>query len=98
MCKSVPQMALAVNATMASVVFLILGSLTSFSWRPCGDPFNNWCGNCSYCRAGYFAQCDKANPNGPDAGTAFFGGPKSSGPFDGLQAEKARFHSPTWVW
>lgn len=47
------------------------------------------CGNCSYCRAGYFAQCDKANPNGPDAGTAFFGGPKSSGPFDGLQAQKA---------
>lgn len=48
------------------------------------------CGNCSYCRAGYYAQCDHANPNGPEAGTAFFGGPKSSGPFDGLQAEKAR--------
>jgi threonine dehydrogenase-like Zn-dependent dehydrogenase len=48
------------------------------------------CGNCSYCRAGYYAQCDRANPNGPEAGTAFFGGPKSSGPFDGLQAEKAR--------
>jgi threonine dehydrogenase-like Zn-dependent dehydrogenase len=48
------------------------------------------CGNCSYCRAGYYAQCDNANPNGPHAGTAFFGGPKSSGPFDGLQAEKAR--------
>src|SRR5947208_798330 len=48
------------------------------------------CGNCSYCRSGYYAQCDNANPNGPDAGTAFFGGPKSSGPFDGLQAEKAR--------
>ena len=48
------------------------------------------CGNCSYCRAGYFAQCDHANPNGPSAGTAFFGGPKSTGPFDGLQAEKAR--------
>ena len=48
------------------------------------------CGNCSYCRAGYYAQCDRANPNGPSAGTAFFGGPKSSGPFDGLQAEKAR--------
>src|SRR5437016_4078879 len=47
------------------------------------------CGNCSYCRAGYYAQCDRANPNGPTAGTAFFGGPKSSGPFDGLQAEKA---------
>jgi len=48
------------------------------------------CGNCSYCRNGYYAQCDKANPNGPDAGTAFFGGPESSGPFDGLQAEFAR--------
>lgn len=48
------------------------------------------CGNCSYCRAGYYAQCDRANPNGPTAGTAFFGGPKTSGPFDGLQAEKAR--------
>src|SRR5579883_2481178 len=21
------------------------------------------CGNCSYCRAGYYSQCDKANPN-----------------------------------
>ena len=48
------------------------------------------CGACSYCRAGYYSQCDRANPNGPSAGTAFFGGPKSSGPFDGLQAEKAR--------
>lgn len=48
------------------------------------------CGNCSYCRAGYYAQCDHANPNGPDAGTAFFGGPKSTGPINGLQAEKAR--------
>lgn len=48
------------------------------------------CGYCSYCRAGYFAQCDHANPNGPSAGTAFFGGPKQSGPFQGLQAEYAR--------
>ncbi len=48
------------------------------------------CGYCSYCRAGYYAQCDNANPNGPQAGTAFFGGPASSGPFDGLQAEFAR--------
>lgn len=48
------------------------------------------CGACSYCRAGYHSQCDTSNPNGKDAGTAFFGGPKSSGPFDGLQAEKAR--------
>ena len=48
------------------------------------------CGSCSYCRAGYYAQCLTANPNGPDAGSAFFGGPESTGPFDGLQAEKAR--------
>jgi threonine dehydrogenase-like Zn-dependent dehydrogenase len=48
------------------------------------------CGNCSYCRAGYYAQCDEANPNGKAAGTAFFGGPSPSGPFHGLQAEKAR--------
>src|SRR5947208_14734129 len=48
------------------------------------------CGYCSYCRAGYYAQCDNANPNGPSAGTAFFGGPKETGSFNGLQAEKAR--------
>jgi threonine dehydrogenase-like Zn-dependent dehydrogenase len=48
------------------------------------------CGNCVYCRAGYYSQCDKANPNGPDAGTPFYGGPKSSGPFDGMQAELVR--------
>jgi threonine dehydrogenase-like Zn-dependent dehydrogenase len=48
------------------------------------------CGACSYCRAGYFAQCDVANPNGPAAGTSFFGGPGMTGPVDGLQAERAR--------
>ena len=32
------------------------------------------CGYCPYCRAGYQAQCDVANPNGPRAGTAFYGG------------------------
>ncbi|HEY9155926.1 MAG TPA: alcohol dehydrogenase catalytic domain-containing protein [Opitutaceae bacterium] len=48
------------------------------------------CGYCSYCRSGYYAQCDHANPNGPSAGTAFFGGPADTGPFDGLQAEFAR--------
>ena len=31
------------------------------------------CGYCSYCRDGYFAQCDTANPNGPHAGTAPIG-------------------------
>src|SRR5689334_3489058 len=48
------------------------------------------CGYCSYCRAGYFAQCDNANPGGKRAGTAFFGGPGPTGPYHGLQAEKAR--------
>ena len=48
------------------------------------------CGACSYCRSGYFAQCDIANPGGKRAGTAFFGGPEAAGGFDGLQAEKAR--------
>ncbi|HAR64155.1 MAG: glutathione-dependent formaldehyde dehydrogenase [Candidatus Margulisiibacteriota bacterium] len=48
------------------------------------------CGYCSYCRDGYYSQCDNANPQGKLAGTAYFGGPKMSGPFDGLQAERAR--------
>ncbi len=48
------------------------------------------CGFCSYCRVGYYAQCDNANPHGKLAGTAFFGGPKMTGPFQGMQAEKVR--------
>ena len=48
------------------------------------------CGDCVYCKAKEYASCDRANPNGPDAGTSFFGGPEASGPFDGLQAERAR--------
>jgi threonine dehydrogenase-like Zn-dependent dehydrogenase len=48
------------------------------------------CGSCNYCRAGYQSQCDAANPNGPQAGTVFFGGPEAAGGLDGLQAEYAR--------
>lgn len=48
------------------------------------------CGFCAYCRAGYYAQCDNANPNGKQGGTSFYGGPESTGAFHGLQAEKAR--------
>lgn len=48
------------------------------------------CGSCAYCRAGYFAQCDVANPSGPRAGTAFYGAPASNGSLNGLQAEYAR--------
>jgi threonine dehydrogenase-like Zn-dependent dehydrogenase len=46
------------------------------------------CGWCSYCRAGYYSQCDVANPT--HQGTAFFGGPAEAGGFHGLQAEYAR--------
>ncbi|WP_225920696.1 alcohol dehydrogenase catalytic domain-containing protein [Pseudonocardia oceani] len=48
------------------------------------------CGYCSYCRSGTYSQCDNANPGGPTAGTAFFGGPAPTGSFDGFQAEFAR--------
>src|SRR3954451_6998727 len=48
------------------------------------------CGHCPYCILGYYSQCDNANPNGKTAGTAFFGGPKTTGPINGLQAEFAR--------
>ncbi len=47
------------------------------------------CGYCSYCRNADFSKCDNANPNGPQA-SAFYGGPKQNGPFNGLQAEYAR--------
>lgn len=47
------------------------------------------CGYCSYCRASYYAKCSNANPNGPE-NTAFYGGPKESGPFQGLQAQFGR--------
>jgi len=48
------------------------------------------CGNCVYCRSGYYSQCDDANPTGKTGGTAFFGGPAETGSFHGLQAEFAR--------
>lgn len=48
------------------------------------------CGYCSYCRDGYYAQCDNANPKGKGAGSSFFGGPEQTGPFNGLQAELVR--------
>jgi threonine dehydrogenase-like Zn-dependent dehydrogenase len=47
------------------------------------------CGYCSYCREGYYSQCDNTNPNTREAG-AFFGGPEAFGGYHGLQAEKAR--------
>ncbi len=48
------------------------------------------CGYCSSCRQSHYSQCLEANPNGPEAGTTFFGGPKDSGPLQGCQAEYVR--------
>ena len=48
------------------------------------------CGFCRLCKKGFFSQCEVANPNGADAGTCFFGGPKESGPLQGCQAEYVR--------
>lgn len=45
------------------------------------------CGYCRLCQKGFYAQCEVANPNGPEAGTAYYGGPKNSGPLQGCQAE-----------
>ena len=61
------------------------------NFRP-GDrvvvPSTICCGYCSYCRAGYQSQCDVTNPDGPKAGTAYYGGGMEG--FEGLQAEYAR--------
>ena len=38
------------------------------------------CGYCSYCRSGYFAQCDVANPNGREAGTRSSAVQRPAGP------------------
>lgn len=48
------------------------------------------CGYCEFCRKSLFGHCDNANPNGPHAGTAYFGGPKDSGAIPGCQAEYVR--------
>ncbi len=48
------------------------------------------CGYCSYCRAGWYSQCDNANPLGRDSGTVFFGSPVTNGGLDGMQAEYVR--------
>ena len=63
------------------------------NFRP-GDrvliPSTVGCGYCSYCRAGYFAQCDVAPKELGAQGTVFFGGPEEAGGLNGLQAEFAR--------
>lgn len=48
------------------------------------------CGDCDYCSIELYSQCLKSNPNGPEGGTTYFGGPKESGPLQGMQAQKVR--------
>lgn len=48
------------------------------------------CGYCRLCRRGIYSQCEVANPLGAKGGTAFFGGPISSGSFHGCQSEYVR--------
>ena len=52
-------------------------------------PSTNPCSYSTYCRSGSYSQCDVANPDGASSGMAYFGGPASSVPFDGLQAKYA---------
>jgi threonine dehydrogenase-like Zn-dependent dehydrogenase len=53
------------------------------------------CGSCTYCRGGYYAQCLEANPNGPDAGTAFFGVLSRSGRSTGCRPSSPASRSRT---
>jgi threonine dehydrogenase-like Zn-dependent dehydrogenase len=46
------------------------------------------CGYCAYCTEGLYAQCENANP--VTHSTAYFGGPKEAGGFQGGQAEFVR--------
>jgi threonine dehydrogenase-like Zn-dependent dehydrogenase len=48
------------------------------------------CGTCENCQRRRFDLCLRANPNGPRGLAAFLGGTKQTGPFNGVQAEKAR--------
>jgi threonine dehydrogenase-like Zn-dependent dehydrogenase len=48
------------------------------------------CGSCLSCKNEHYSQCQESNPNGPEAGTVFYGGPKDSGPLQGCQAEYVR--------
>jgi len=46
------------------------------------------CGYCSYCTEGLYAECENANP--VTHGTAYYGGPRSAGGYQGGQAEYVR--------
>jgi threonine dehydrogenase-like Zn-dependent dehydrogenase len=45
------------------------------------------CGTCDNCRRERYELCLKANPNGPKAASAIFGGNEATGSYNGLQAQ-----------
>jgi threonine dehydrogenase-like Zn-dependent dehydrogenase len=48
------------------------------------------CGECAYCRAGFFAQCVRLNPDGRGVGGVYLGGPGGDPAVDGCHAEFVR--------
>jgi len=48
------------------------------------------CGTCDYCKKKIYSQCDYYTHNDSQTNTAFYGGPKKSGPFNGMQVEMVR--------
>ena len=57
------------------------------------------CGTCSYCRAGYFSQCDKANPAGKRAGhSVSSAGPRTAAPTPACRPRRRASRSPTSAW
>lgn len=68
------------------IVEEVAGGVRNF--RP-GDrvviPSTVACGVCSYCRAGYHAQCDRANPHGPLAGPPSSAAPRPQGASTGFR-------------
>src|SRR4051795_10420168 len=56
------------------------------------------CGACSYCRAGYYAQCDRANPNGPQGGRRSSAAPRRRARSTACGPSRRASRSPTRGW
>ena len=52
------------------------------------------CGYCMYCREGFYAQCDNANPNGPQAGRPSLVGRSLRGRSTGCRPRTRGYRSP----
>lgn len=56
------------------------------------------CGNCSYCRGGYYSQCNNANPNGASAGLHSSAALNRVALSMGCRQNVPVFHLQTWDW